>query len=189
MRYFIYIHTCPNGKRYIGITTRKPDYRWNSGNGYKYQPHFFNAIQKYGWDNIDHMIFETTSELTMFFWEKVLIHHYKTNDKRYGYNCSDGGESGSKGYKFTNEQKKRISQKKKGHKVSTATRLKISNKKKGHTTSEETKKKISESLKGRVSPRKGVKLSEDTKMKISLGCKGKISEAKKNKKKLNEQQG
>ena len=29
--YSVYKHTAPNGKVYIGITSRKPEYRWNNG--------------------------------------------------------------------------------------------------------------------------------------------------------------
>lgn len=184
MRYFIYIHTCPNGKKYIGVTTHKPEYRWNNGKGYKRNEHFYQAIQKYGWDNIDHKVFETVSESTMFFWEKILIHYYKSNDKRYGYNNSYGGEGGNIGYKMTSEQRKKCGRKK-GYKVSDETREKISNAKLGHITTEDTKRKISESSKGRISPRKGVKLSDETKVKISNGCKNYFY-TKKNKKNMSD---
>lgn len=33
--YYVYKHIFPNGKVYIGITCKKPIYRWNNGNGYK----------------------------------------------------------------------------------------------------------------------------------------------------------
>lgn len=33
--YTVYKHTSPSGKVYIGITCRKPEYRWNHGKGYK----------------------------------------------------------------------------------------------------------------------------------------------------------
>ena len=29
--YTVYEHIAPNGKKYIGITRRKPEYRWNHG--------------------------------------------------------------------------------------------------------------------------------------------------------------
>ena len=56
--YTVYKHTSPSGKVYIGITCRKPEYRWNHGRGYKEidQPLFYRAIKKYGWDNITHEI-------------------------------------------------------------------------------------------------------------------------------------
>lgn len=30
----LYRHTTPSGKVYIGITSYKPEYRWNNGRGY-----------------------------------------------------------------------------------------------------------------------------------------------------------
>lgn len=50
--YTVYKHTCPNGKVYIGITKRNVEKRWLNGKGYERQPHFYNAILKYGGDNI-----------------------------------------------------------------------------------------------------------------------------------------
>ena len=33
--YTVYCHIFPNGKRYVGITKQKPEYRWDNGNGYR----------------------------------------------------------------------------------------------------------------------------------------------------------
>ena len=57
MSYSVYKHTFPNGKVYIGITSQKPEDRWSKGKGYQRQPLIYNAINKYGWDNIVHKIF------------------------------------------------------------------------------------------------------------------------------------
>ena len=52
--YTVYQHKNKiNGKRYFGITSRKPEERWGyNGRNYKSSPHFYSAIQKYGWDNL-----------------------------------------------------------------------------------------------------------------------------------------
>lgn len=57
--YVIYLHKNKiNGKCYIGQTCQDPNNRWMNGQGYKDQPYFYRAIQKYGWDNFDHIILE-----------------------------------------------------------------------------------------------------------------------------------
>ena len=53
------MHIFPNNKVYVGITCRKPKYRWDNGNGYKNNKYMTNAIQKYGWNNIEHKILFT----------------------------------------------------------------------------------------------------------------------------------
>ena len=47
--YTVYQHKNKiNGKRYFGITSRKPEERWGcNGRNYKSSPHFYSAIQKF----------------------------------------------------------------------------------------------------------------------------------------------
>ena len=52
--WIVYKHTFPNGKVYYGITKRDEHSRWLDGKGYQGQPTMFDAIIKYGWDNIKH---------------------------------------------------------------------------------------------------------------------------------------
>ena len=93
--YCVYKHTCPNGKVYIGITSRNPKIRWSNGTGYKSQE-FGRAVQKYGWDNIEHIvIFDGLTEELASELEKALIATYNSTDPRYGYNVSDGGTYGN----------------------------------------------------------------------------------------------
>ena len=59
----VYMHTFPNGKVYIGITSQETERRWRSdGYGYNKQGLIFNAICKYGWDNVDHKILACVAE-------------------------------------------------------------------------------------------------------------------------------
>lgn len=93
-RWCVYKHTAPNGKIYIGITNNTKN-RWRSGGiGYKSQSLFWRAIQKYGWDNFDHEIIAWDMEL----WvaqrmEMDLIKFLYANEREYGYNLTDGGET------------------------------------------------------------------------------------------------
>lgn len=91
----VYIHIFPNGKRYIGLTMRDVNKRWGNGIGYKKQKVVYNAILKYGWNNISHIVYECDTESEMKYLERYLIAYYNTTDHRYGYNVSTGGESGS----------------------------------------------------------------------------------------------
>lgn len=84
-----------NGKIYIGQTIHgdNPNLRWRrDGKGYKDSPRFWNAIQKYGWDNFEHEIIAnnlTHEEANNF--EILLISKLNTSDDRYGYNIEFGG--------------------------------------------------------------------------------------------------
>ena len=59
--YVVYLHRNKiNNKCYVGQTCQKPEARWGlNGNGYKDQIYFYRAIQKYGWNNFEHIILET----------------------------------------------------------------------------------------------------------------------------------
>lgn len=157
MSYSVYKLTAPNGKVYIGITSRDPKIRWNSGNGYKYNKHFYDAIQKYGWKNIKKdVLYSGLSQEDAYRLEIELISKYKSNDREFGYNKSSGGESSVRGLHW--HQSKETIEKK-------------SQKMRGRKLTQEQRKKLSESLKGHVSPNKGKHLSEEAKTKISNALK------------------
>ena len=91
--YSVYKHTSPSGKVYIGITSRKPEWRWNHGKGYCHgdQGLFANAINKYGWDSINHeIILSGLSEEKAKKYEIELIRFYKMIG--LSYNITDGGD-------------------------------------------------------------------------------------------------
>lgn len=103
--YTVYMHICPNNKKYIGITKQLPEKRWKCGNGYRTQEHFKRAIQKYSWKNIQHIIlFTNLTKEEACKKEIELIAKYKSNNYKYGYNVSSGGE-GTIGVKPTEESK------------------------------------------------------------------------------------
>lgn len=178
-KYIVYKHTNKiNGKIYIGITSQKPNKRWQNGYGYKDNQHFYRAIQKYGWDNFEHeILYEDLEEEIALSKERELIELYHSNDPNLGYNKDNGGAMG----RMTPEAIEKVRQWHLGRKLSEETKKKISEKRKGkyvgensgmygkHHT-EETKRKLSESAKART----GWKHSEETKKKIGAKHKGKI---------------
>ena len=108
MNYTVYIHVCPNNKRYVGITCQRPQARWNGGKKYKQNKHFFNAILKYGWNNIEHIIVATNlSKDKACKLEQGLIKKYKTTNRKYGYNKSAGGECSKLGVSNTHYNTRR----------------------------------------------------------------------------------
>lgn len=87
-QYVVYIHTFPNGKRYVGLTTQSVNSRWRGGEGYKDQ-FVYKPIKKYGWNNIKHTIYYVNSESEMKYLEKYFFSYYNTTDLRFGYNRTD----------------------------------------------------------------------------------------------------
>lgn len=92
--YAVYMHISPSGKRYIGITSKKKaEYRWNNGKGYERQLYFYRAIEKYGWDNIEHIIIaKGLDEKTAKWLEIELIRVNNTTNPNKGYNITLGGD-------------------------------------------------------------------------------------------------
>jgi group I intron endonuclease len=142
-KYSVYCHTNKiNNKKYVGITSQKPQNRWRNGNGYKGNEHFFRAIQKYGWHNFLHEILYV--DLSQEEAEKIeikLIREWETFKNDKGYNIELGG----------NVQKN----------IPQTTKDKISKALKGRKCSEETKIKISKAKKGKPNPNKGKKMSKE----------------------------
>lgn len=107
----LYRHTSPSGKVYIGITHQTPEARWQNGLGYRKNAHFFRAIVKYGWRNFNHEILaEGLTRAVACEMERALIAQHKSNDKRFGYNITDGGEY----FKHSAESIRKMSDARKG---------------------------------------------------------------------------
>lgn len=150
--YLVYKHTNKiNRKAYIGITSQSPEQRWGkNGTGYISSPHFYSAIQKYGWDNFEHEILltELTKEEACQK-EQELIKEFNTLNREYGYNSTSGGEI----FVMNKETKEKISKALQGNKNGF-----------GHPCSDEKKKKIQQAQLGR-------KFSEEHKKKLSEAAK------------------
>lgn len=154
--YCVYAHINKiNGKIYIGQTVygNDPNRRWQNGVGYTHCSYFWNAIQKYGWDNFQHIILlSNLSYDDANYFEENLIRKLGTTDSHKGYNLKFGGDNRT----LTDEHKSKIGKANKGKKVS-----------------DETRKKMSKSKIGINHPKYGKHLSEEHKARISNANKGK----------------
>lgn len=152
--YSVYMHRAPSGRVYIGIS-REPEKRWNHGKGYCYNPYFWRCIQKYGWDNIEHIILHTELTLEEAKAKEIsLIAKFKSDKREFGYNISGGGDGLT-----AEETRQKMSVSRKGKNYCD-----------GRVLSEETRKLISESLKRYYSLNpnawSGRNHSEETKRKL-----------------------
>lgn len=106
--YIVYMHVNKiNQKKYIGITCQGTEKRWQNGKGYKKQPYFMKAINKYGWDNFDHVILESglTKEEAGVAEHKYIELYDSANDEK-GYNLGLGGEGAGR---HSQETRKKMS--------------------------------------------------------------------------------
>ena len=158
--YCVYMHENKiNHKKYIGQTSQKPEKRWDNGNGYVTSIKFYNAIQKYGWNNFNHIILKenlTLEEANLL--EAELIKNLKTQDDNYGYNIASGGTN----FKHSEETKK---------KIGAANHLALQ----GNKWSEEQRKIMSEMFSGENNPFYGKHHTKESKEKISKNRKGKCT--------------
>lgn len=154
-KFIVYIHkNKTNNKVYIGITSNSPIKRWGTnGCQYKSNRHFWNAIQKYGWDNFEHSIlFSDLTAQEASDKEVELIAEYKSNDTRFGYNQTSGGEYGTE--------------------ISEETQMKMRESAVGKIITDEWRKHLSESHKGQAAWNKGLKTSDATKEKLRMSLMG-----------------
>ena len=112
--YSIYCHANKlNGKKYIGQTKQSLERRFEKGRAYKHCVLFYNAIQKYGWENFEHEILETNLSLEdANIREAYYISLYGLTDPQKGYNIYTGGKNFK--HIITEETKRKISETKKG---------------------------------------------------------------------------
>ena len=100
----VYMHKFPNNKVYIGITSQTLNRRWRNGYGYKGQA-VYNAILKYGWNNIKHIVlFENLTKKEAEEKEIELIKLFNSTSHKNGYNVETGG------YNFTYISRKKLKQ-------------------------------------------------------------------------------
>lgn len=109
---YIYCHISPSGKKYIGQTTTNLEHRFNNGKNYISSPVFWKAIEKYGWNNFQHIILHTVDkgdkeelieELNALEREEIISQNTIVPN---GYNIELGGGQG----RVTKERAMQISQ-------------------------------------------------------------------------------
>lgn len=186
-KYAVYKHVNKvDGKVYIGQTCMKPEYRWRNGNGYINNSYFYNAIQKYSWDNFEHIIIAnnlTQNEANAM--EEEMIKKHRSTDRDKGYNIMFGGDnhllSATTKEKLSKIAKERMNNytpeelKEIGRKISVA----LSGEKNGFygkKHSDETKQKMRDNharLSGKDHPMYGHKHSDETKSEWSKKRRGK----------------
>lgn len=153
--YCVYKHTnTVNGKVYIGITSKRPEARWESGNGYRHNAYFNNAIEKHGWDVFSHeILYNGLTEEDALNIERKLIFEYDSTNREYGYNIELGGR---KRGAFSEETLEKMRQRMLGE----------NNHNYGKHLSKETRRKLSECNAGEKHPKWGTHHSEETRKKI-----------------------
>lgn len=169
MGYIVYKHTSPSGKVYIGITGQTTKQRWGyNGNGYRYCPYFWRAIQKYGWENIEHeILYEGLTEEEACEMEVKLIAEYNATNPAHGYNDLIGGTSGKHGRPYTEEQLRKMSETTKKLWADPEYRQRLSDAHKGKVIPPEQRQKMSEAHNGQKQWNEGVPLTEEHKAKLS----------------------
>ena len=171
MAYKVYKLTSPSKKIYIGITCQPIKKRWENGCGYKKCPAIHKAIKKYGWDNFQkEILYENLSESEAKEFEISLIKYFKSNNKKYGYNLTEGGD-GTRGRKLSEEAKQRIREMNSGKRLTEEQKEHLRQINLGKRHSEETKKKMSKTRMGNKYCL-GVKHTEEWKRQMSERMRG-----------------
>lgn len=169
--YTVYMHENKlNHKKYIGITSKDPEERWERGTNYRTCHAIRRAFEKYGWDGFEHKIlFQGLTRDEACKKEIQLISEYDTRNPEHGYNICVGG-GGTLGCSFGEDEIKRRSEYWKGENNP--------NYKGKMWTPEYTEHMRQINL--------GKKHTEEHKRKISEGCKGKIHHDDEFKRRLSE---
>lgn len=172
--YTVYMHVFPNGKMYVGITSQDVSRRWRDGKGYEGKL-VYDAILKYGWNNIKHeILYDGLTKEQAEEKEKQLIKQYDTTIHANGYNIELGGDSTGK---VGAESKRKNSEAHKGMMAGAKhwhygqhwrdeVKKKISEAHKGMKYSDETRLKKSAIFSGKGNPMYGTKMSAEHKKKL-----------------------
>ncbi len=167
-----------NGKVYIGQTGQELKDRFGcNGANYKHSRHFWNAIQKYGWDNFKHIsLINGVSLEVANIVEEMLIKKYNAMNNKYGYNMIAGGNNRARRQEVTDE----IAEKNRHPSPETLRKMSIASTGRKHTL--EVIEKIRKSNIGKKRSKEARKKMSIAKQNISEETRRKISEAGKGRK-------
>lgn len=194
----LYSINFPNGKKYIGITSRTLAARWKqhcveASAGSVLKVHI--AMRKYGIENITVETLVTGERDYIIDLEIKTINQYETTNHNFGYNTRKGGVLSSQesielmrakliDRVFTDEHREKLSKSAKLRIKTDECRKAISRTLKarfavtpkvGHARSLETREKISQALMGKPSGTKGYHRTAETKAKMSVSAKLRVA--------------
>lgn len=140
----------------------------SNGSGYKaHNPHFWAAIQKYGWkDGFTHEVLYSFDNIKDAEQKEIeLIAFYNSTDRRYGYNVLIGGNCTQHP---SEETRRKIAEKQIGRKMLPHVKEALIRANTGRKVSDESRRKMSESAK----KREHRPMSEEAKRKIGDANRG-----------------
>lgn len=115
-KYVVYLLTSPSGKQYCGYSSNIKR-RWKSASQYEGCPKIYNAIQKYGWNNIRKEIIYVFDNKELALQKERQVIKEK-NLIQNGYNSVEGGNEpphglqyiSTEGYKKMQQNGKRLAE-------------------------------------------------------------------------------
>lgn len=152
--YKVYMLIFPNGKRYIGMTGKSLEKRFNGGRGYRHCQKVWNAIKKFGWESVRHeVLLDGLTKQEAEREEIALIALYNTTEN--GYNIEHGGNcSGT-------------------HSIETRMKISAANKGKKHRTpTAEERRRQSEKMRGELGSFFGKHHTQETRQAQSERMRG-----------------
>lgn len=146
------IENTVNGKKYIGksvnIPYRLTGHKWALSKNRHSNSYLQRSYNKYGLQNFKFYILEECDKDTLSDREIYFIKKYKTKNKMYGYNLTDGGE-GTLGHARSDESRKKTSVSNTGKVRSDDVKEQMSIRAKSRLHTDEENKKISLSMIGK----------------------------------------